>query len=531
MARPTASRTSPAPAGSPRTRRSSAAPTRTRGRMSTTTTSPTRPRRSSRSPATSSSRSRRSITGSRAARRRTCARGIRWAIRRRAGRPTGAYCDDRGVLPGQQLPRPPRSATPIGFDHASGNFEGERPGAGPDAATAPTPTAASRTPTTSTTRTWRRRPTASSPRMQMYLFADDAGDAVQLPDVNGGDDAGDRLPRVHARPLQPPRRRRRRRPAPCNAPQAGAMGEAWSDWYAMDLPGPRGPRDRRHRHATARSTSACYADARASTSIRTEALDCPVGRRRRGLPRRRHGRHRRLHATATSARVAGGPEVHADGEIWAQTLWDLRSARRDRRGTPARRAEQLITRGMELSPPEPSDARHAQRDPPGRPGASTAARDHDLDLGRCSRAAAWASSPPPSTAATSSRPRTSTCRPADGAPPGTLRGTVRDSADRRARSRAPSSRLGPAAAPTRPAPTGATRSPASPQGTWGKLAVRPGGWLQPELDVPGLEIARAATTTTRDPGARAQLGVEAGRRLDRRRPPTTPAARSAARAR
>ena len=22
--------------------------------------------------------------------------------------------------------------------------------------------------------------------------------------------------------------------------------------------------------------------------------------------------------------VVGGPEVHADGEIWAQTLWDLR---------------------------------------------------------------------------------------------------------------------------------------------------------------------------------------------------------------
>src|SRR2546430_16279810 len=25
-------------------------------------------------------------------------------------------------------------------------------------------------------------------------------------------------------------------------------------------------------------------------------------------------------------RVAGAPEVHADGEIWVQTLWDLRAA-------------------------------------------------------------------------------------------------------------------------------------------------------------------------------------------------------------
>ena len=23
--------------------------------------------------------------------------------------------------------------------------------------------------------------------------------------------------------------------------------------------------------------------------------------------------------------IAGGPEVHADGEIWGETLWDLRT--------------------------------------------------------------------------------------------------------------------------------------------------------------------------------------------------------------
>ncbi len=47
--------------------------------------------------------------------------------------------------------------------------------------------------------------------------------------------------------------------------------------------------------------------------------------------------------------------MHASGEVWAQTLWDLR-----RRFGHAK-ADMLITRGMELSPPEPSmlDMRNA----------------------------------------------------------------------------------------------------------------------------------------------------------------------------
>ena len=47
--------------------------------------------------------------------------------------------------------------------------------------------------------------------------------------------------------------------------------------------------------------------------------------------------------TATSARSLGGPEVHADGEIWVETLWDLRTPpdrrpRRRGRGQPRPRA-------------------------------------------------------------------------------------------------------------------------------------------------------------------------------------------------
>jgi extracellular elastinolytic metalloproteinase len=53
--------------------------------------------------------------------------------------------------------------------------------------------------------------------------------------------------------------------------------------------------------------------------------------------------------------VFGAPEVHSDGEIWVQTLWDLRDA------VGSDVAEALITRAMELSPFNPSflDERNA----------------------------------------------------------------------------------------------------------------------------------------------------------------------------
>src|SRR5262249_59286664 len=50
-----------------------------------------------------------------------------------------------------------------------------------------------------------------------------------------------------------------------------------------------------------------------------------------------------------------GPEVHSDGEIWVQTLWDLRDA------LGSDTTEALVTRAMELSPFNPSflDERNA----------------------------------------------------------------------------------------------------------------------------------------------------------------------------
>ncbi|GAA0560643.1 hypothetical protein GCM10010172_49730 [Paractinoplanes ferrugineus] len=130
-----------------------------------------------------------------------------------------------------------------------------------------------------------------------------------------------------------------------NGPQSGAMGEAWSDWYAYDYLQSKGlEKD------TAKPGELVvfeYSTGGANT-IRTEPLDCPVG----------------APATVCAGTATAGPggytygdlgkisrrgaEVHADGEIWAQTLWDLRTA------LGSRLSESLVTRAMELSPADPS---------------------------------------------------------------------------------------------------------------------------------------------------------------------------------
>ena len=126
--------------------------------------------------------------------------------------------------------------------------------------------------------------------------------------------------------------------------QAGAMGEAWSDWYAMDYLDDQG----------LQKDTATVGDVRVGKyvtgggTIRTEPLDCTVG----------------TTSTACPGTAAAGPggytygdygrissrgvEVHADGEIWAQTLWDLRKK------IGSKKAESLVTRAMELSPSNPS---------------------------------------------------------------------------------------------------------------------------------------------------------------------------------
>ena len=126
--------------------------------------------------------------------------------------------------------------------------------------------------------------------------------------------------------------------------QAGSMGEAWSDWYAMDYLVNQGQLV--DTTASGELRVGDYVGA-GKDLIRTQPLDCAVGSTSAKCPGTARARPA-VTPTVTSAAIAGGPEVHADGEIWGETLWDLRT----RLGSSA--AESLVTRAMELSPANPS---------------------------------------------------------------------------------------------------------------------------------------------------------------------------------
>jgi hypothetical protein len=133
--------------------------------------------------------------------------------------------------------------------------------------------------------------------------------------------------------------------------QAGAMGEAWSDWYAMDFLVNRGLFTDTVKAGQLRVGH--YVEAGADL-IRSEPIDCPVGTtslRCAGTDGAGSGGY----TYGDYGLIAGQAEVHADGEIWGQTLWDLRSA------LGSATTEGLVTRAMELSPANPSflDERNA----------------------------------------------------------------------------------------------------------------------------------------------------------------------------
>ncbi len=253
-------------------------------------------------------------------------------------------------------------------------------------------------------------PEGRSPRMQMYLFGDD-------PDwraVNGGDDAAI-LFHEYTHGLSSRLITDSDGFAAVNSPQAGAMGEAWSDWYAkafLNEPDTAAPGE---------IDMGVYTD-RAQHTLRTQAMDCPVG----ADPQKCPGTLRAGSGGYTYGdfgRVGSAPEVHNDGEIWGETLWDLRTALGD---APATR---LVTDAMRLSPPEPSflDERNAilQADVAATGGANRAtlwslfaARGmgyYASTSGGFDAQPAEDTSPPP----------------APGGPRGAIAGTVRDSSTAR----------------------------------------------------------------------------------------------------
>ena len=140
------------------------------------------------------------------------------------------------------------------------------------------------------------------------------------------------------------------------------MGEGWSDWYAMDyLVEPGLVTDTA---ADGEVAVGEYVDRTTPTSASARnALDCPVGSAAPRLPGHRSPPAPAASRSATWAASASTDatrrprfEVHDDGEIWAETLWDLRTAlgARDR-------AQPRSRRRCACRPPNPSSSTSATR--------------------------------------------------------------------------------------------------------------------------------------------------------------------------
>jgi extracellular elastinolytic metalloproteinase len=125
--------------------------------------------------------------------------------------------------------------------------------------------------------------------------------------------------------------------------QAGAMGEAWSDYYAMDYLVTKG--FVKDTAASGEVLEGKYLMAN-QAPFRTMAIDCAVGNNVANC--RNSAVHNGGYTYGDFPNIGGGPEVHASGEVWAQTLWDIRK----RFGHTV--ADTLITRGMSLSADDPS---------------------------------------------------------------------------------------------------------------------------------------------------------------------------------
>jgi hypothetical protein len=133
--------------------------------------------------------------------------------------------------------------------------------------------------------------------------------------------------------------------------QAGAMGEGWGDWYAMDYLVTQGLQ----KDLPDKVDVVLFQyDGEGVALDRTEPLDCVVGSKAAKCGGGATG-HGGGYTYADYAAVAGAPEVHGDGEIWAQTLWTLR------RKVGSATSLALVTRAMELAPANPSflDMRNA----------------------------------------------------------------------------------------------------------------------------------------------------------------------------
>jgi extracellular elastinolytic metalloproteinase len=133
--------------------------------------------------------------------------------------------------------------------------------------------------------------------------------------------------------------------------QAGSMHEAWADWYALDAL----ENDGFIVDTPAAGEVVLGEYPTAGPGIRTQPIDCPVGASSADCPDPGAGAGPGGYTFGDMGAILGFPEFHEDGQIWAQTMWQLRDAL----GSVV--MEGLATRGQELAPNDPSflDTRNA----------------------------------------------------------------------------------------------------------------------------------------------------------------------------
>jgi hypothetical protein len=183
--------------------------------------------------------------------------------------------------------------------------------------------------------------------MQMYLFHKARG-KPGMPSANGGDDA-DVVYHEYTHGLS-----NRLVTYPDGAPalnsyQSASMGEGWSDWYASDYLNNLGLKP--DTSAEGDVVMGLYSF---NGELRTQPIDCPVGTADPACPGTSHAGSGG-YTYGDLANIVPFLDPHTDGEIWLETLWDIRSS------LGSNTAETDITRAMELSPPDPSflDMRNA----------------------------------------------------------------------------------------------------------------------------------------------------------------------------
>ena len=206
-------------------------------------------------------------------------------------------------------------------------------------------------------------PDGSAPRMQMYLFTSISGSFASdpTPDVNGGDDASV-VYHEYTHGLSSRLITYADGWSALDAFQSAAMGEGWSDWYAMDYLVAKGYAP--NTAANGEVTLDRYVG-NGKHTLRTEGLDCPLTPKNTACPGGSATGSAGGYTLGDMGRVCScGPEVHADGEIWAQTLWDLRTA------VGVSDSRFLVTEAMRLSPTNPSFLEMRDAILAGQPGRS-----------------------------------------------------------------------------------------------------------------------------------------------------------------